>query len=52
MDFIEKRNEFNCNVAGILEDYSKYSKQIGIGKPKKKWISTRLGCFYVTVILS
>ena len=35
-----KKSEFNYNVAEMLEDYSAYSKQIGIDKFRRKWIST------------
>ena len=37
--FYRKKSEFNYNVAETLEDYSSSSKQIGIGKLRRKWIS-------------
>ena len=37
IDFI--KSEFNYNVVETLEDYSRCSKQIGIGKLRRKWIS-------------
>ena len=37
--FYRTKSESNCNVVEMLEDYSRCSKQIGIGKLRRKWIS-------------